>query len=321
VHGAYPVTVRATSGGHTAFASVTVTGGGGALATIVVTPNPANILVNGTQTFTATGRDAGNHIVALTPTWTVVAGGGSINSSTGVFTAGSVTGSFANSVRATSGALSGFATVNVTALAPPATLGSAGTFTVLAGSTVTNTGATTTITGDVGVSPGTAITGLPPGQPTGGAIHAGDPAAAAAQTALTTAYNDLAGRACGTNLTSVDLGGMTLAPGVYCFNTSAQLTGTLVLDGQGNPNAVFVFKVGSTLTTASNAAVTLTGGAQAANVFWQVGSSATLGTGTAFKGNIVALASVTLNTGASLSGRALARSGAVTLDTNAITLP
>jgi hypothetical protein len=321
VNGAYPVTVRATSGGHTAFASVTVTGGGGALATIVVTPNPANILVNGTQTFTATGRDAGNHIVALTPTWTVVAGGGSINSSTGVFTAGSVTGSFANSVRATSGALSGFATVNVTALAPPATLGSAGTFTVLAGSTVTNTGATTTITGDVGVSPGTAITGLPPGQPTGGAIHAGDPAAAAAQTALTTAYNDLAGRACGTNLTSVDLGGMTLAPGVYCFNTSAQLTGTLVLDGQGNPNAVFVFKVGSTLTTASNAAVTLTGGAQAANVFWQVGSSATLGTGTAFKGNIVALASVTLNTGASLSGRALARSGAVTLDTNAITLP
>jgi type VI secretion system secreted protein VgrG len=186
---------------------------------------------------------------------------------------------------------------------------------------VTNTGATTTIQGDVGVSPGAAITGIPAGQPTGGSIHAGDPTAATAQTDLTTAYNDLAGRACGTNLTSQDLGGMTLAAGVYCFNSSAGLTGTLTLDGQGDANAVFVIQIGSTLTTASSAAVNLIGSAQAANVYWQIGSSATLGTGTAFKGNMVALQSITLNNGATLSGRALARNGAVTLDSNAITLP
>jgi hypothetical protein len=209
----------------------------------------------------------------------------------------------------------------VTSVVPPATLGAAGTFNILGGSTVTNTGVTTTIEGDVGVSPGTAITGLPAGQPTAGSIYAGDATAATAQTALTTAYNDLAGRACGTNLTSADLGGMTLAPGVYCFNTSAGLTGTLTLDGQGNSAAVFVIQIGSTLTTASSSAVNLIGGAVAGNVFWQIGSSATLGTGTAFSGNIVALQSITLNTGASLVGRALARNGAVTLDTNAVTLP
>ena len=114
---------------------------------------------------------------------------------------------------------------------------------------------------------------------------------------------------------------MTLAPGVYCFNSSAGLTGTVTLNGQGNANAVFVIQIGSTLTTASTSAVNLIGEAQASNVYWQVGSSATLGTGTAFKGNIVALQSITLNTGASLVGRALARHGAVTLDTNAVTLP
>ncbi len=202
----------------------------------------------------------------------------------------------------------------------PVSLGAAGNFTVLAGSTVANTGATTTIVGDVGVSPGSAITGIPAGQPTGGSI-ASVAVAATAQTALTTAYNDLAGRACGTNLTSLDLGGRTLAPGVYCFNSSAQLTGTLTLDGQGNDNSVFIVQIGSALTTASSAAVNLIGGAQAKNVFWQVGSSATLGTGTAFKGNIVALQSITLTTGASLSGRALARNGAVTLNANTVTKP
>jgi type VI secretion system secreted protein VgrG len=146
-------------------------------------------------------------------------------------------------------------------------------------------------------------------------------AAAAAQTALTTVYNDLAGRACGTNLTSLDLGGMTLAPGVYCFNSSAALTGSVTLDAQGNANAVFVFQIGSTLTTASNAAVVLSGGALAQNVYWQVGSSATLGTGTNFRGNLVALQSITLNSGATLTGRALARNAAVTLDANAVALP
>ncbi|MFN2370687.1 MAG: ice-binding family protein, partial [Candidatus Krumholzibacteriia bacterium] len=221
----------------------------------------------------------------------------------------------------TDGTLSGLATVIVTAPVLPATLGSVETFAVLAGSTVTNTGATTTIEGNVGVSPGTAIDGMPNGQPTEGSIHAGDTTAVLAQTDLTTLYNDLAGRACGTNLSSEDLGGMTLAPGVYCFNTSAALTGTLTLNGQGNPDAVFVIQVASTLTTASHAVITLSGGAQAANVHWQIGSSATLGTGTAFQGNLVALQSITLNAGSSLIGRALARNGAVTIDSSALSLP
>jgi hypothetical protein len=268
----------------------------------------------------AARKDAGNNPVSISPAWSVVAGGGVIDGS-GVFTAGAVAGTFTNTIQATDGAVSGFATVDVSALSTPATLGSANTFAMLAGSTGTNTGATTTIEGDVGVSPGTAITGIPAGQPTGGAIHAGDAVAATAQSDLTVAYNDLAGRPCGTNLTSQDLGGMTLAPGVYCFITSAQLTGTFTFNGQGNPNAVFVIQIGSTLTTASNAAVDLIGGARAQNVFWQIGSSATLGTGTAFMGNIVALQSINLNTGASLKGRALARNGAVTLDTNAVTVP
>jgi ice-binding like protein len=196
-------------------------------------------------------------------------------------------------------------------------LGSAESFAILAGSTVTNTGATS-ILGSVGVSPGSGITGIPVGQPTGGTIHDNDPVAAQAQSDLTVAYNALAAMACGTDLTGQDLGGKTLAPGVYCFNTSAGLTGTLTLDGNGDANAVFVFQIGSTLTTATSAAVTLIGVAQATNVYWQVGSSATLGTDSAFKGNIVALSSVTLTTGAALNGRALARTGAVTMDTNSV---
>jgi hypothetical protein len=196
-------------------------------------------------------------------------------------------------------------------------LGSAASFAVLAGSTVTNTGPTT-ILGSVGVSPGTGITGLPAGQPSGGSIHDNDGVAAQAQSDLTVAYNSLAGMACGTDLTGQDLGGKTLAPGVYCFNTSAGLTGILTLDAQSNSNAVFVFQIGSTLTTAMNARVDVINGAQNTNVYWQVGSSATLGTGTVFTGNIVALASITLTTSATVSGRALARTGQVTMDTNSI---
>ena len=196
-------------------------------------------------------------------------------------------------------------------------LGSAATFAVLAGSTVTDTGSST-IVGNVGVSPGTAITGLLPGQPIGGTLHPGDGVAAQAQSDLTIAYNSLAGMACGTNLTGQDLGGMTLAPGVYCFDTSAQLTGTLTLDGQGDVNAVFVIKIGSTLTTGTTAAVDLIGGAIPQNVYWQVGSSATLGTDTVFAGNIVALESISLTSGSILIGRALARTGAVTMDRNGV---
>jgi type VI secretion system secreted protein VgrG len=204
---------------------------------------------------------------------------------------------------------------------PPAVLGASSTFVILAGSTVTNTGASTTIVGDVGVSPGSAITGLPAGQPTGGAVHAADAAAGTAQGALTVAYNDLAGRARNATMTNAEMGSKTFSPGVYFWASSAQLTGTTTLDARGDANAVFIFQIGSTMTTATNARVSLVNGALARNVFWQIGSSATLGTGTAFRGNILALASITLNTGATLSGRALARNGAVTLDANGVALP
>jgi hypothetical protein len=196
-------------------------------------------------------------------------------------------------------------------------LGTAGSFAVLGGSTVTNTGATT-VNGDLGVSPGTAVTGFPPGTVVGGSIHAADALAGQAQSDVTTAYNNLAGQPCTATLTGQDLGGMTLTPGVYCFATSAQLTGALTLNAQGNAGAVFVFKIGSTLTTASGSSVLITNGGSPCNVFWQVGSSATVGTTTAFQGNILALTSITLTNGANVVGRALARNGAVTLDTNTV---
>jgi hypothetical protein len=201
-------------------------------------------------------------------------------------------------------------------------LGAARKFGVLGASTVSSTGLTTVV-GDVGVSPGTAITGFPPGVVVGGEIHAGDAAATAAHADAALAYDFLAGMASipANNLTGTDLGGLTLAPAVYKFNTSAQLTGTLTLDAQGQSDAIFVFQVGSTLTTSSGAAVVvINGGADFddSNVFWQVGSSATVGTGTSFVGNIVAYASITLATGSSLSGNALAIVGAVSLDSNAL---
>jgi uncharacterized protein YhjY with autotransporter beta-barrel domain len=199
-------------------------------------------------------------------------------------------------------------------------LGTAEDFGVLAGSTVTNTGPSV-IQGNVGVSPGSAVVGFPPGSTPTGTIHAADAVAAQAQSDLTVAYNDLFSRPFDVDLTGQDLGGKVLIPGVYRFASSAQLTGLLVLDGQGNPNSEYIFQIGSTLTTASNSSVLLINGANGNNVYWAVGSSATLGTNTAFTGNIVALTSITLNTGATLTcGRALARNGAVTLDTNTITL-
>lgn len=197
------------------------------------------------------------------------------------------------------------------ATAPP--LGTAETFVVLGGSTVTNTGSSV-LNGDLGVWPGLAIIGFPPGI-VNGTTHAGDAVALQAQSDLVIAYNDVAGQACDTDLTGQDLGGLTLVPGAYCFSTSAQLTGTVTLDAQGDPNAVFVFQIGSTLTTASNAVVDVINGGSACNVFWQVGSSATLGTSTVFAGSILALTSITSNTSVDLSGQLLARNGAVTLDT------
>jgi serine protease AprX len=200
--------------------------------------------------------------------------------------------------------------------APP--LGSALRFAVLGASTVTNTGSSV-ITGDLGVNPGSAVTGFPPGLIGSGTIHSADAATLAAQNAVTTAYNGLVGQACTQDMTGRDLGGQTLTAGVYCFSSSAQLTGTLTLNAEGNASAVFVFKMGSTITTASASSVVLINGGSPGNVFWQVGSSATLGTTTSFAGNILAFTSITLTTGVRVTGRALARNGAVTMDTNAVT--
>jgi len=206
----------------------------------------------------------------------------------------------------------------VGASANSVSLGTAGSYAVLAGSTVTNTGSSV-ITGDLGVWPGTAVTGFPPGIVTGGTTHKGDAAAAQAQLDLTTAYNTAAGLPRTGTLTGQNLGGLTLTPGVYFFASSAQLTGQLTLNNLGNPSAIFVFQIGSTLTTASNSSVIFSNSLADSNVFWQVGSSATLGTTTAFQGNILALSSITLNTGATIGcGTALARNGAVTLDSNVI---
>jgi hypothetical protein len=198
----------------------------------------------------------------------------------------------------------------------PIGLGTADTFAVLAGQGVTNTGPTT-VNGDLGTWPNPAVTGA--GLTVNGTIHAADAVAQQAQADTTIAYNDAAGR---TPVTSVatELGGQTLTAGVY--NSSAgtfEITGTLTLDAQGDPNAVFVFQAPSTLITASNSNVNLINGATACNVFWQVGSSATLGTNSTFRGTILALASITVTTGVTIDGRTLARNGAVTLDTDTIT--
>ena len=214
--------------------------------------------------------------------------------------------------------------VAFSALTPPVAAGilqSAENFTVLGGSTVTNTGPTS-ITGNVGVSPGSAITGTVSITLTG-TYHAGDAVALQAQTDVTKAYNGLKAMSSNQNLTGQDLGGLTLNSGVYKFDSEAQLTGALTLDAQGNNNAFWVFQIGDTLKTANASSVNMINvgshGGTDNGLFWQVGSSATLGTTTAFEGNILALASITLNTGATIdNGRALAETGAVTMDSNTL---
>src|SRR5207249_3158364 len=206
---------------------------------------------------------------------------------------------------------------DATAGQAPVPLGSATTFGVLASSTVTSTG-DTTVNGDLGVSPGTAVTGT---MKVTGMIHAGDPTAAQAQGDLTTAYNDAAGRAVGAIAVAGNLGGLTLTPGLYKSTSSLEISsGDLTLDAQGDATAVFIFQMASTFITTVGRQVILSGGAKAANIYWQVGSSATLGSISVVKGNILALASITLQTGATLEGRALARTGAVTLDSNTVGL-
>lgn len=202
----------------------------------------------------------------------------------------------------------------------PVVLGAASTFVVLGGSTVTSTGLSS-VTGDLGVSPGTAVTGFPPGTVIG-AIHAGDPTAALGIANLTTAYNDAAGRTLCPVTVAGNLGGTTLAPGLYKSTSSLAISsGDLTLDAQGDSDAVFIFQMASTLTTTSGRQVILAGGAKSKNIFWQVGTSATIGTTSAFVGTIMADQAITLMTGATLNGRALARIAAVTLDSNIIVKP
>src|SRR6266480_5162688 len=199
----------------------------------------------------------------------------------------------------------------------PVPLGSADGFAVLGGTTITSTGGST-VTGDLGVAPGTAVVGFPPGT-VNGTIHASDAAAAQAQFDLATAFYDAAGRITDPVTVYGNLGGLTLVPGLYISTSSLEISsGDLTLDAEGDADAVFIFQMASTLTTTAGRQVILSGGARAANVFWQVGSSATLGTGSVFKGNILALTSITVTTGAAVEGRLLARTAAVTLDSNVI---
>jgi type VI secretion system secreted protein VgrG len=196
-------------------------------------------------------------------------------------------------------------------------LGRADAFAVLGASTVTNTGSSV-IWGDLGVYPGTAITGFPPGI-VHGTIHDGDAVAQRAQADALTGYNYLAGLARTGTLTGEDLGGLTLDQGVYFFASSAQMTGQLTLDFQGLSNQMIVFQIGSTLTTASASSVLIINPGSNDQVYWQVGSSATLGTTTDFYGSVIADQSVTLNHGADVTcGRVIALNGAVTMDTNNI---
>lgn len=284
-------------------------------ATFAVAMNPSTI---DTSTFTVSpgisgtiSADSTNKIFTFTPSSTLLVGT--------MYTATITTGA----VSQFGIAMAANFTWTFTPMTCPTgiTTGAACTFGILGGSTVTNTNLTN-VSGNVGVWAGTAITGFPPGVATG-TLNAGDTVAMTAQGALTTAYNLAAGAPSPpANALPPDIGGETLPAGVY--HTLAQptlgITGNLVLDGNGDPNAVFIFQIASTLTTASGT-VSLIGLAQSKNVIWQVGSSATLGTNTVMAGNIMAQISITLNTGATLNGRALARTGAVTMDTNTVVVP
>jgi hypothetical protein len=198
-------------------------------------------------------------------------------------------------------------------------LGAADTFAVLGASTVTNTGATV-VTGDLGVSPGSAVTGFGPGVVLNGSIHMNDTLAMQAHADAATAYAQLVGETFTTDLSGQNLGGMILTPGVYHFDTAAQLTGTLTLNTLGDPNATFHFQIGTTLTTDPGSMIALLNGSST-NIFWQVGTSATIGVDSVLYGNVLADQSITVNSGASVMGRLIAINAAVTLDTDTITAP
>ena len=321
VAGTFTNTVSVTCSGRTVFATVIITAG--PLLTITVTPNPGTMPINTSLQYTAVGRDAGGNVVTITPVWSVVNGGGSIVAGTGLFTAGGATGTFTNTVRATSGTIFGSATAIVTSPPGPiTTFGTGSNYGILAGSTITCAGDAVTpgtVNAYVGLSPGSALTGFPPCI-IAGQTHLADAAAAQAQLDLTAAYNTLVGLPCGTVIGTADIGGTVRAPGVYCSPSTIGVTGALTLDGQGDPNATFVFQAGSSLTGVGT--IVLINGALAKNVYWVNGASATIGVGSSWRGNIVAFTTITLGNNVTLLGRALARNGAVTLGIGStITLP
>lgn len=333
--GTYNNTIQATHGGISGFATVTVTAVAPVLATIEVQPDPADLFVGGVQQFAAVGRDGLGNIFPISPVWTVVnPASGSIDAVTGRFTAGASTGTFTKTVVATSGLIADSATVIVAAVPPPPSpspLGRAAPFGVLAGTGIT-CAVSGTINGsnaDIGSFPTVTYTGFFP-VPTctyTGSIPASS-VVSLAKDDLVTAFNEAMGRVCDQNLTGTDLGfydgstsAKTLAGDrVYCFDTSAGLTGTLRLTGSAA--AKWTFQMGSTLTSAAGPEnqVILAGGAIPDNVYWVVGTSATLGTSSTFQGNILAMTSITLNGGATLLGRALARNGAVDMTVGGATI-
>ena len=203
---------------------------------------------------------------------------------------------------------------------PQPKLGSAASFALLAATTITIGGATT-IAGDVGVSPGSAITGMPVGQPSPGTVYAADATAGMAQGDLTNAYDFLVGRTCGTTMTGLPLGGATLTPGVYCFGTTAAWAGVLTFDALGDTAAVFIIKIGTSLDVTAGASVNLVNQAQWRHIWWQVGSSATIGADANLVGNFILFTSMSFGARTNLLGRALARGGAITIDTNRFTSP
>ena len=316
--GTFTNTIKATSGAISGFATVTVTAIPPVLATIVVTPNPGTVAAGGSQQFGAVGRDGLGNVFPTSFVWSIdpLVGGGTIDINTGAFTAGAVAGTYTNTVRATSGAISGKATVIVTASPPFVSLGAATPAGIL-GATAITCGLNGTINADVMLSPGAAVD---PACIINGTQHIDDATAIQAQIDMNTAYNTLMGLPCpGANVES-DLAGRTFTAGVYCTSAASQLlaTGGATLDGGGDPNAVFVFQVGSALTTTGS--INLIGRAQAKNVYWVVGASATIGGG-GWQGNILAHTTITLNSATTLVGRALAHTGAVTIGTGNITLP
>jgi hypothetical protein len=286
-------------------------------ATFSIAMNPATI---NTGTFLISGTtgvvtvDSTDEIGIFTPTTTLALNTAYIGTIT--------TGAQSSTGNALAAPYTWNFTTSTQICQPPVQLGSAANFVILGASTVTSTGPTVITGGNLGLSPGSAVTGFPPGSLiTPAVMHLTDPVAAQAQLDLTIAYNYAAGLPNGAVLPA-HLAGLTFTPGLYKNATTVDLTtGTVTLDAQGNPNAVFIFQIGTTLTTLGSTQVLLVGGAQAKNVFWQVGSSATIGTGATFNGTILALQSITLQTGAVLNGRALASNGAVTMDSNIVTAP